>query len=255
MQGKPLLPRRSLGRAGECYGLRPRAPDASGNGTLAQRQLRRTVDGRGPHRRGLPEDRLGSGEGLNPQRSAVGTKATSAPTRRKVGPMPGVRRAGTRLAAEAVAAGVGYSAGFCWLSTCLVGSFRVDGLARPYWSALGGLRTDTTGIFAFAVAAICIAVGEYLRLDRRHRRPDHRQESPSRTGAQLAAQAVAETVAVLSTLLVAYLSVNAVTHPQTLEMQATHFARLPTEGTLRVLALLACALAVGVLRYVRAAAR
>jgi hypothetical protein len=63
---------------------------------------------------------------------------------------------------------------------------------------------------------------------------------------------VAEVVAVLSTALVVYLSVNAVTHPATLLIQATHFARWPTEGTLRVIALLLCVLSVGWLRFMTA---
>lgn len=53
----------------------------------------------------------------------------------------------------------------------------------------------------------------------------------------------------MSTGLVAYISVNAVTHPFTLHLQATHFAPWPTEGTLRVIALAACAASVGLTHY------
>ena len=49
--------------------------------------------------------------------------------------------------------------------------------------------------------------------------------------------------------LVVYLSVNAVTHPATLRLQATHLLSWPAEGTLRVVALLLAAVYVAVLRY------
>jgi len=63
--------------------------------------------------------------------------------------------------------------------------------------------------------------------------------------------AVSETTAVVATGLAVYISVNAVTHPATLEIQATHLAAWPTEGTLRVAALLLCMCSVTVLRYLR----
>jgi TRAP-type C4-dicarboxylate transport system permease small subunit len=65
-------------------------------------------------------------------------------------------------------------------------------------------------------------------------------------------QAVSETTVVLSTGLVLYLSVNAVTHPATLGLQATHFAPWPTERALRVTALLLCICSVTILRYLLA---
>lgn len=150
---------------------------------------------------------------------------------------------------EAVALGLAYGAGLCWASTCLVASFRVAGLAMPYWSAIRGLRTDTCGAAAFIVAAAGLAVSEYLRLGPRRR--SQRDVAPSHTAWVRAAQALAEAAAVLSTGLVAYLSVNAVTHPVTLGMPATHFAPWPTEGTLRVLALAVCVAAAGAMRYLR----
>ena len=63
---------------------------------------------------------------------------------------------------------------------------------------------------------------------------------------------MAEVVALLATGLVVYLSVNAVTHPATLTIEATHFASWPTEGTLRVVALVLCVLSVGMLRFMSA---
>jgi hypothetical protein len=140
------------------------------------------------------------------------------------------------------------------LGTCLVGSFRPDYLAKPYWPAIPGLRTDTCGIAAFAVTAVCLAASEYLRLHRQ-RAGSYRSGfiAADREPIRLAALAVSETLMVLATLLVAYLSVNAVTHPATLAIRATHLAPWPTEGTLRVIALGACGFAVGTMRWMRAA--
>ncbi len=151
-----------------------------------------------------------------------------------------------RFVIEAAAAGLAYGAGACWVSTCIVASFRPAGLSRPYWYEIPGLRTDTCGVLAFAAAAAGLAVSEYLRLRRARSNPV--RPASARTAAALAA---AETAAILATALVAYLSVNAVTHPVTLGIRATHFAPWPTEGTLRVVALVVCALAVALLRYVR----
>jgi hypothetical protein len=152
-----------------------------------------------------------------------------------------------KLIVEAVMLGVAYSSILCWASACIVASFRVADLAMPYWSAVRDLRTDTCGAAAFIAAAVCLALSEYLRL----RRLRDRGGEPAATGTSraLSGLAVAKTTAVLSTGLVAYLSINAVTHPVTLGMSATHFAPWPTEGTLRVLALGACMVAVGALRY------
>jgi hypothetical protein len=155
------------------------------------------------------------------------------------------------LTAEAVATGLAYGAGLCWASTCLLAGFRPDRLSSPYWSALPGLRTDTCGIAAFVVVAVALTASEYLRLRRRSAAPAPPSGRPVGSAALLA-QAVARTVAVLATGLVAYLSVNAVTHPATLELHATHLAPWPAEGTLRVIALLLCACSAAALRYLRA---
>lgn len=166
----------------------------------------------------------------------------------------GVDRARWRLAVEAVAVGLAYGAGLCWASTCLVASFRLHLLADPYWSALPGLRTDTCGALAFVIAAIGLAVAEYLRLQRRQSGGVARSgQLQVRSAARLAGIAGAETAAVMSTGLVAYLSVNAVTHPYTLTIQATHLVSWPTEGTLRVLALATCVASLGLTHYLRVA--
>jgi len=154
-----------------------------------------------------------------------------------------------RLAAEAAAAGLAYGSALCWASACLVASFRLHDLARPYWAAVPGLRTDTCGALAFIVTAVSLTVSKYLRLQRSQDTGARPERSPQRN----ATLAVAETVALLSTGLVAYLSLNAVIHPETLLIQATHFVPWPTEGTLRVIALLLCVISVGVVRYLRVA--
>jgi hypothetical protein len=169
-----------------------------------------------------------------------------------------------RLAAlEAWATGIAYAAGLCWASASLVASFRPSDLGAPFWSGFPALRTDTAGIAAFLTVAACFAVSEYLRL-RRSQRPTSgwaadrerldRPMPPSQPSGSLPlfALTLAKTVAVLATGLVAYISVNAVTHPATLQLRATHLATWPTEGTLRVDALAVSACAVATLRYVRA---
>ncbi len=60
----------------------------------------------------------------------------------------------------------------------------------------------------------------------------------------LGVQAVAETAAFLGTGLVIYLSFNAVMHPWTLQIQLTHLLPWPSEGTVRVIALAICLVAV-----------
>ena len=149
-----------------------------------------------------------------------------------------------------------YAAGLCWISVCFVATFRPDGLSSPYWREIPLLRTDTCGIVAFFVTAVCLGTSEYLRLHRRWgvlgvQRPRARQLP----GWSLIALAASETVTVMATGLFVYLSANAVTHPVTLGIQAMHWASWPTEGTLRVIALGLCLGSVTVLRYLLAGAR
>jgi hypothetical protein len=67
-------------------------------------------------------------------------------------------------------------------------------------------------------------------------------------------QAVAETAAFLGTGLVIYLSLNAALHPWTLRIQLSHLVPWPSEGTVRVIALGVCLVAVATSRYLRATA-
>ncbi len=152
---------------------------------------------------------------------------------------------------ESVAAGLALAALLVWFGACLVGSFHPDRLARPYWPAIGGLRTDTAGVVAFAVLVVTLTVSETLRVCRRGRGApaEGGERVPiSRVTAAVTGAAVAALVGGIG--LVVYLSVNALTHPATLAIEATHFATWPTEGTLRVLALAATALAAAWLRLV-----
>jgi hypothetical protein len=158
----------------------------------------------------------------------------------------------SRSLLEAAAAGIAYGALLCWVSTCMVASFRGAYLTSPYWSDIPALRTDTCGAISFAAAAVGLMVSEYLRLRRRDNGKARPRVTRDCGPMQPAAQAASETIAVLSTVLVAYISANAITHPVTLGIHATHFASWPTEGTLRVLALFGCVASVGALRYMQA---
>ncbi|MGO9333419.1 MAG: hypothetical protein ACLQCU_05090 [Acidimicrobiales bacterium] len=160
------------------------------------------------------------------------------------------RKAGLAVL-ESFAAALALAATLVSFGSSLVGSYRPDALARPYWSEVGGLRTDTSGVVAFAVLVITLAVSEILRVSRRRTGAPSagaRQVPMSSVGVVATGLAAAGLVAGIG--LVVYLSVNTVTHPATLAMRATHFASWPTEGTLRVLALAVAALALGWLRLV-----
>jgi hypothetical protein len=159
-----------------------------------------------------------------------------------------------RLAVEAAALGVGYASGLCWASTALVGSFGGAPLASPYWPDLPWLRTDTTGVVAFALAAVTLTVSTYLRL-LRGPAAGARRPAPDRPAGVLAVQATAETAALLATAIFIYLSLNAVTHHYTMRVHLTHLLSWPSEGTVRVLALAICAVSVAATRYLRSAGR
>jgi hypothetical protein len=155
---------------------------------------------------------------------------------------------------ESVAFGLGYTAVLVWGGAALVGSFGSDD-GYPYWPAIPHLRTDTAGFIAFAVAIVSLVVSKYLQLTRRNGVTAQPPAQPAaRPAAVLAVQAVAETAAFLGTGLVIYLSLNAVTHPWTLRIQLSHLLPGPSEGTVRVIALAICLVAVATSRYLRATA-
>ena len=152
---------------------------------------------------------------------------------------------------ESVATGLALAAALVWFGSCLVGSFHPDGLARPYWPKMAGLRTDSAGVGAFALLVATVTLSETLRVCRR------RRAAPVEVGERvpispLAAMATGVAVATLvgGIGLVIYLSVNGLTHPATLAIHATHFATWPTEGTLRVIALAVTVLSAAWLRLV-----
>jgi hypothetical protein len=157
-------------------------------------------------------------------------------------------QANGKLVIESVAFGVGYTAMLIWVGSALVASFS-GGEANPYWSVIPFLRTDTVGDLAFAVAIVSLVVSRYLQLRRRGVAPAQPAATP--TGL-LMVQAMAETAAVLCTAVVIYLSFNAVTHPESLELQLTHLLPGPSEGTVRVIALGICLVAVATSRFLRA---
>lgn len=154
------------------------------------------------------------------------------------------------LVVEAAALGAGYAAVLVWIGSALVGSFGYDG-ANPYWPDIPGLRTDTAGALAFAVAIVTLIPSKYLELRRRNRGPAEPAARPDRV---LAVQAVADIALFLSTAVVIYLSCNAFMHPVTLRMQLTHLLPWPSEGTVRVIALGICLVSAAVRRYLRATA-
>jgi hypothetical protein len=158
-----------------------------------------------------------------------------------------------KLVVESVTLGLGYSAVLVWVGSAFVGSFGDFNDAYPYWPAIPHLRTDTAGFFAFAVAIVCLVISRYLQLGRRNGAPAERvaRLRPARV---LAVQAVADVAALLGTALVIYLSVNEAMHPWTLPIQLTHLLPGPSEGTVRVIALGVCLVAVAVRRYLGATA-
>ena len=159
------------------------------------------------------------------------------------------------LLVEASCFGLAYAAGLCWITVCLLASFRPNGLSAAYWTELPYLRSDTSGVIAFFAVSIFLPCSEFLRL---RRRPRIRRPSgwlPFSDITTAAGLAISETLSSLSTGLVLYLSVNAVTHPATMTIRATHIAPWPTESTLRAIALITCALSATVYRLFSATRR
>lgn len=160
-----------------------------------------------------------------------------------------------RLVVESVTLGLGYSAVLVWIGSAFVGSFGDFDDAYPYWPAIPHLRTDTAGFLAFAIAIVCLVVSRYLQLGRRNGAPAEPAALPRpRPAGVLAVQALADVAVVLGTGLVLYLSVNAAMHPWTLPIQLTHLLPWPSEGTVRVMTLAVCLVAVATGRYLRATA-
>jgi hypothetical protein len=154
---------------------------------------------------------------------------------------------------EGAFTGLGYAAGLASLSVFLVASFRVQDLSMPYWGDIRWLRTDTFGFGCFIVASCSICGSEYLRLSRIARHRNEGDAAPA-TPFHNFVLAAARTLVLAGTILVAYLSINSITHPQTLLLQATHLLSWPTEGTLRVAGLIVIAFAVGIARSLRISA-
>jgi hypothetical protein len=71
---------------------------------------------------------------------------------------------------ESAVFGLGYTAVLIWSGSALVASFT-DYEATPYWSATPDLRTDTTGVIAFAAAVVSLMGSKYLQPRRRNGAP------------------------------------------------------------------------------------
>jgi hypothetical protein len=161
--------------------------------------------------------------------------------------------ANQKLAAESAAFGIGYTAVLIWIGSALVASFTGNE-ANPYWATIPFLRTDTAGDLAMVVAIISLVASRYLQLRRRGAASARPASPEARPAGLVMVQATAETAVVLCSAIVIYLSVNTVTHPETLDLQLTHLLPWPTEGTARVIALAICLVAVAASRYLRATA-
>lgn len=163
------------------------------------------------------------------------------------------RQDNRRLVVESAALGLGYATTLIWIGSAFVGSFGDFADAYPYWPAIPKLRTDTAGFIAFGIAIIALVTSRYLELGRRNRAPAE-TVAVTRPAGVLLVQALADVAVVLGTGLVLYLSVNEAMHPWTLPVQLTHLLPWPSEGTVRVLTLGICLVAVAVRRYLRATA-
>jgi hypothetical protein len=155
-----------------------------------------------------------------------------------------------RVYLEGALTGLAYAGALVAVSVFLVGSFKPGDLSSPYWQRIGRLRTDTFGFVCFFMATVAFAWSEFLRLSR-VARPRSEPVAPDPGSLALLALATARAVAVAGSVLIAYLSVNAVTHPGTLGLSATHLLSWPTESTLRAVALFFTACAVAVARTLR----
>jgi hypothetical protein len=154
---------------------------------------------------------------------------------------------------ESAALGLGYTAVLIWGGSALVAAFSPYE-AYPYWPAIPHLRTDTSGVLAFIVSLVSLAVGKYLELRRRGEQGDAPVKLVARPAGVLAVQAAAEAAVVCAAGLIIYLSLNAVVHPWSLRLQLTHLWPWPSEGTVRVIALAVCWAALATRRYLRATA-
>jgi hypothetical protein len=161
------------------------------------------------------------------------------------------RRERFQRGVEGGVTGLTYSSALVALSAFVIGSFRPDDLPHPYVGHLVWLRTDTFGIICFFVATLGLATSEYLRRSRLANRRSAIASPSSGTIGLIGAIARALTAA--GTTLVVYISVNAVTHPATLSLPATHLLSWPTEGILRALSLIVVAFAVAIGRVQRIA--
>lgn len=154
-----------------------------------------------------------------------------------------------KLLLESATLGLGYASFLIWVGSALMGSFGWAD-STPYWSVIPHLRTDTIGFLAFAVALVTLVASQYLKL-RRQNGAAPAGRPAARPAWVLLLQSAADVAVLLGTGLVIYLSCNAFMHPWTLKIQLTHLLPWPSEGTVRVIGLLACWAGLAVRRYLR----
>lgn len=156
-----------------------------------------------------------------------------------------------RRSIEAGAAGAAYSSGLVALSVLAVASFRPEDLPYPYVGRIAWLRTDTIGIFCFILATLALGTSEYLRLSCYAARRSAPVSPLAGVTPHSLTTAAARALIAAGTALVVYVSVNAITHPYTLTLPATHILSWPTEGTLRAVSLIVVACSVAIERAQR----
>jgi len=109
-----------------------------------------------------------------------------------------------------------------WVYVAAVAAVRPDALAAPIAAGVP-LRRDTFGACCFAVSVVGFFATQVSRgAPRRWTRPTRPVD------------AVLRTVWAYPLLVWAYLCVNSVTHPWTIDRPLTHFAGVPSEGTTAV---------------------
>ena len=158
-----------------------------------------------------------------------------------------------KLAVESALFGLGYTAVLVWVGSALVGSFGYDIDSFPYWPAIPHLRTDTAGFLAFALAIVTLVPSKYLQLRRRNGAPAQPValfRPPACSGYRPWPKRPRSSAPALSSTC---RLTPSCTHGRC-EIQLTHLLPWPSEGTVRVIALAICLVAVAASRYLRATA-
>ncbi|WP_037601353.1 hypothetical protein [Streptacidiphilus rugosus] len=127
-----------------------------------------------------------------------------------------------------------------WLYVAAVAAVRPDTMSLPI-TAVVPLRRDTFGACCFVVSALAALV---LQARGQAHRPG--RLTPGTTAAVL------RTIVCYALLVWVYVCVNSLTHPGTIGRRLTHFSPTPAEGTTAVLCFAVSAVALLLLRLLRA---